>query len=73
MASFRQIKTDPFAKIMAHGTTAVSMNSNVSRIFSPMRNVDIKRAAKTGDWSELIEKAQINTRRFRRDFYARSK
>jgi hypothetical protein len=66
---FRQIKSDPFARIMTTGTMAVSMNSQVSHIITPMRNVDIKRAAKTGDWTELLEKAAANTRRFRRDFY----
>lgn len=68
---FRQLKSDPFQRIMDHGTMAVSMNARVSHILTPMRNVDIKRAAKTGDWSELLEKAAANTRRFRRDFYAK--
>lgn len=67
----RKLKSDPFQRVMDHGTMAVSMNARVSHILTPMRNVDIKRAAKTGDWSELIEKAQSNTRRFRRDFYAK--
>jgi hypothetical protein len=68
--AFRQIKNDPFTRIMAQGTCAVSMNARASHIISPMRNTDIKRAVKTGDWSELIAKAEANTRRFRREFYA---
>lgn len=69
--AFRQITTDPFARTMGAGQTAVSMNSNVSRILTPMRNTDLKRLEKTGDWSELIEKAAANTRRFRKEFYAK--
>lgn len=68
--SFRQLKNDPFQKIMHTGTTAVSMSSNVSRILTPMRNSDIKRYEKSEDWSELIEKAKMQTNRFRREFYA---
>lgn len=66
----RQLVTDPFTKVMIAGTTKISMNSRVSHIISPMRNTDIKKAEKTGDWSALMEKALINTRRFRREFYA---
>ena len=69
--SFRQLKNDPFQKSMDKGTTAVSMNSQMSYIVTPMRNTDIKRVEKTKDWSELIEKAQMQTRRFRRDFYSK--
>ena len=47
----------------------VSMNSSMSRILSPMRNTDIKRLEKTGDWTELMQKATAQTNRFRRDFY----
>lgn len=66
----RQLVTDPFTKVMIAGTTKISMNSRVSHIISPMRNTDIKKAEKTGDWSALMEKALISTRRFRREFYA---
>lgn len=69
--SFRKLKTESFQSTMNSGTMRASMCSNVSYILSPMRNVDLKRAAETGDWSELIQKAQANTRRFRRDFYAK--
>ena len=34
-----------------------------SAVFSPMRNTDIARALKTGDWSEMIEKAECGMRR----------
>lgn len=55
---------------MVHGTTSISMNSSTSKGFSPMRNTDINRAAESGDWTELMERATRETNRFRRDFYA---
>jgi len=67
--SWRNLTVDPFTRTMSHGTMTVSMNQSVSKIVSPMRNTDIQRAEKNGDWSELLQKAQANTRRFRRDFY----
>ncbi len=67
--SFRQLKNDPFQSVMNTGTMKVSMNSAVSRILTPMRNTDIRRLERTGDWSELMQKAMAQTRRFRRDFY----
>jgi hypothetical protein len=67
--SFRQLKNDPFQSTMNTGTMKVSMNSAVSRILTPMRNTDIKRLERTGDWSELMQKAMAQTNRFRREFY----
>jgi len=69
--AFRQLKNDPFQTIMKTGTMAVSINGCVSHIITPMRNTDIKRCMKSNDWSELIEKAKIQTNRFRRDFYSK--
>jgi hypothetical protein len=68
---FRQLKNDAFQKSMSSGTMSISMNGRVSHIIAPMRNTDIKRCIKTNDWSELIEKAKVQTRRFRRDFYSK--
>ena len=68
---FRQLKSDPFQAVMNTGTMSVSMNGRVSHIISPMRNTDIKRCVKLNNWSELIEKAKIQTNRFRRDFYSK--
>lgn len=68
--SFRQLKNDPFQKTMNNGTMSVSMTNSVSKILTPMRNSDIKRYEKSEDWSELIEKAKMQTNRFRREFYA---
>ena len=67
--SFRQLKNDPFQSTMNSGTMKVSMNSAMSRILTPMRNTDIKRLEKTGDWTELMQKAKAQTNRFRREFY----
>ena len=67
--AFRKLRTDPFQKTMKSCQTAISMTSNMSLIMSPMRNTDIKKAEQTGDWSGLIAKAQVQTRRFRREFY----
>jgi hypothetical protein len=67
--SFRQLKNEAFQSTMNSGTMKVSMNSAVSRILTPMRNTDIKRLERTGDWSELMQKATAQTNRFRREFY----
>ena len=67
--SFRQLKNDSFQSTMNTGTMKVSMNSAMSRILTPMRNTDIKRLEKTGDWTELMQKAKAQTNRFRREFY----
>ena len=67
--SFRQLKNDSFQSVMNTGTMKVSMNSAMSRILTPMRNTDIKRLEKTGDWTELMQKAKAQTNRFRREFY----
>jgi hypothetical protein len=67
--AFRQLKNDPFQRNMNKAQTIYAINGNVSHILTPMANSDIKRCEKTGDWSELLEKAEANTRRFRRQFY----
>ena len=67
--SFRQLKNDSFQSTMNTGTMKVSMNSAMSRILTPMRNTDIKRLERTGDWTELMQKAKVQTNRFRREFY----
>ena len=56
--SFRQIDRDPFQFTMKAGERGkTSISSQVSKVLSPMRNVDIERAAKTGNWDELMKKA----------------
>jgi hypothetical protein len=51
------------------GTRSISMNSQASKAFSPMRNKDILQA-EAGDWSALLEKTARQTNAFRRRFYA---
>ena len=67
MSGFRVLKNDPFQKTMYEGQAIYAMNANVSLILTPMANTDIKRAESTGDWSELIAKAEKNRARFLRD------
>jgi hypothetical protein len=67
--AFRTLRTDPFQSTMASAQAALAMSSNVSFIMTPMRNTDIKKVEQSGDWSDLIAKAQVQTRRFRREFY----
>ena len=66
---FRKLKNEPFQSVMDKGQAIYAINGNVSHILTPMANTDIKRCEKTGDWSELLAKAEANTRRFRREFY----
>jgi len=47
----------------------MAMNSNTSMGFTRMANKDISKAALSGDWSELISKAQKSTKYFRNTFY----
>jgi hypothetical protein len=67
--AYRTLRTDPFQSTMTHAQSALAMSSNVSFIMTPMRNTDIKKAAQSGDWTDLLAKAQVQTRRFRREFY----
>jgi hypothetical protein len=55
---------------MYSGTASVSVNAQSSKAFSPMRNKDIMAAAESGDWSELHNRAERETKAFRRRFYA---
>ena len=67
--AYRTLRTDPFQSTMTYAQSALAMSSNVSFIMTPMRNTDIKKAAQSGDWTDLLAKAQVQTRRFRREFY----
>lgn len=69
MAKFRQFTKDPFLKKMNDTTGAASVNSQVSKVLTTMRNKDLVSAEK-GDWGPLMEKAMMQTRRFRNEFYA---
>ena len=67
--SFRTITTDNFTKRMASCNSAIAMDNSSSKGFSKWVNKDIRNAAASGDWSELLEKAQKYTKRFRNEFY----
>ena len=49
-----------------HGISAKESNGQISMMFSPMRNTDIERAVKSGDWTELEEKAKNMQRKYER-------
>jgi len=71
MSGFYQLNRQPFQwkmKSGARGNTAMDAKSN--QHLTRWVNLDLQRAEKTGDWSELIAKAEAQTRRFRNDFYA---
>ena len=70
----RSIHSREYApKVMYSGTASVSVNAQASKAFSPMRNKDIMAAAESGDWSELHNRAERETKAFRRRFYAQKK
>jgi hypothetical protein len=66
----RKITTDPFAKVMISGQSAIAMDCSASKGFSNWVNKDLKKVEATGDWSELLAKASKSTRIFRNHFYS---
>lgn len=71
----RELKgNDAFTMSMHSGTMGVSMDSQSSKVFSPMVNKKwnekLNRASAEGDWSELIADAEKSTIAFRNRFYA---
>jgi hypothetical protein len=65
----RQLKTDPFTRTMTRANAAIAMDSSASKGFSVWVNKDIRKASETGDWSELLAKAERSTKYFRNTFY----
>ncbi len=66
----RKLTTDPFLSRMVTPNAERAMNISTSKGFTKWVNKDIQKAASTGDWSELIEKAQKSTKYLRNSFYA---
>ena len=66
---FRHITTDPFQFAMTRPNAAPAMNSATSKGMSNWVNKDIREAVEKNDWSELIAKAQKQTKYFRNSFY----
>jgi hypothetical protein len=54
---------------MATGQAKFAIDNSASKGFSKWVNKDIREAALTGDWSALMAKAELQTKRFRREFY----
>ena len=54
---------------MATGQAKYAIDNSASKGFSKWVNKDIRDAALTGDWSVLLAKAEVQTKRFRREFY----
>jgi hypothetical protein len=68
--AMRKLVNDEFLKRMVSANAEHAMNGTTSKGFTKWVNKDIQKAASTGDWSELIEKAQKSTKYFRNSFYA---
>lgn len=58
-----------FGRRMSERNAAVAMHQGASMGCTVWVNKDIRKAAKTGDWSELLLKAQKSTISFRNQFY----
>jgi hypothetical protein len=54
---------------MATGQAKFAIDNSASKGFSKWVNKDIREAELTGDWSVLMAKAELQTKRFRREFY----
>ena len=65
----RKIINDPFTKVMNKNNSLIAMDNSSSKGFSNWVNKDITKAALSGDWSELLLKAEKQTKRFKNGFY----
>ena len=65
----RVLINDPFTKSMNKGNASIAMDNSSSKGFSKWVNKDIQKMALSGDWSELLLKANKQTTRFRNEFY----
>ena len=66
----RKLTTDPFLSRMVTANSERAMNASTSKGFTKWVNKDIQKAAASGDWSDLISKAQKSTKYFRNSVYA---
>jgi hypothetical protein len=71
--AFRQLKTEAFLAAMSSGQSAIAMDSSTSKGFSVWVNKDLRNAEQTGDWSELMAKAEKQTKSFRNAFYKKGR
>ena len=58
-----------FGKRMSTPNASVAMHQGASMGCTKWVNKDLQKAAATGDWSELIAKAEKSTKYFRNTFY----
>jgi hypothetical protein len=65
----RKVVSVDFGKRMSVNNAAAAMHQGASMGMTEWANKDIRKAASTGDWSELIQKAQKSTKYFRNQFY----
>jgi hypothetical protein len=65
----RKIINDPFTFSMNKNNSAIAMDNSTSKGFSEWVNKDIRNAELTGDWTDLITKAELQTKRFKNYFY----
>ena len=55
------------------GNSRISIDSSASMGFTRWVNKDISKAEETGDWSELLMKAEKQTRYFKNTFYSKGR
>ena len=65
----RKLINDPFTYSMDRNNSAIAMDNSSSKGFCEWVNKDIRNAEESGDWSELILKAELQTKRFKNSFY----
>ena len=65
----RKMVNIEFANRMSKDNALVAMHQSASMGAPKWVNKDIRAAASTGDWSELLKKAERSTKYFRNTFY----
>jgi hypothetical protein len=65
----RKLINDPFTFSMNKNNSAIAMDNSTSKGFSDWVNKDIRNVELTGDWTDLITKAELQTNRFKNYFY----
>jgi hypothetical protein len=66
---YRKPVSKDFADRMKVANAGMAMTSTTSMGFTKWVNKDIRYVEETGDWSELLAKAEARTRYFRNVFY----
>ncbi len=66
----RKLISTEFGRRMSTNNALAAMHQGASMGLTTWVNKDIRKAASTGDWSELEAKAMKQLTRFRNEFYA---